>query len=143
MAELFDARASNYDEDNLRARLASRLVDIARPQPGERVLDIATGTGLVAIPTARLIGESGRVVGVDLSKGMLGRASKAVEAEGLGNIELIHIDAEKPAFPASKPRNETKKETVLQVSGWKETRKGADIVRPRWPLRRIHDLIQR
>jgi ubiquinone/menaquinone biosynthesis C-methylase UbiE len=101
LAEIFDARAVNYDEDNLRARLAGRLVEIARPQQGERVLDVATGTGLVAIPTARLIGESGRVVGVDLSKGMLGRASKAVEAEGLGNIELIHIDAEKLAFPAS------------------------------------------
>ena len=101
LAEIFDARAVNYDEDNLRARLASRLVDIARPQPGERVLDIATGTGLVAIPTARLLGEGGRVVGVDISKGMLDRALKAVEAEGLGNVELIYIDAEELAFPAS------------------------------------------
>jgi len=68
LAEFFDARAINYDEDNLRARLASRLVDIARPRQGERALDIATGTGLVAIPTARLLGESGRLVGVDLSR---------------------------------------------------------------------------
>ena len=65
------------------------------------MLDIATGTGLVAIPTARLLGESGRVVGVDISKGMLDRAWNAVESEGLGNIELTYIDAEKLAFPAS------------------------------------------
>jgi ubiquinone/menaquinone biosynthesis C-methylase UbiE len=101
LAEIFDDRAINYDEDNLRARLANRLVEIAKPQPAERVLDIATGTGLVAIPTARLLGESGRVVGVDISKGMLDRASRAVEAEGMGNIELIHIDGEKLAFPPS------------------------------------------
>ena len=91
----------NYDEDNLRARLANRLVEIAKPQPAQQVLDIATGTGLVAIPIARLLGESGRVVGVDISKGMLDRASRDVEAEGLGNIELIHIDGEQLAFPPS------------------------------------------
>ena len=33
LAEIFDARAINYDEDNLRARLANRLVEIAKPQP--------------------------------------------------------------------------------------------------------------
>jgi len=101
LAAIFDARSANYDEDNLRARLASRLVDIAQPQPGERVLDIATGTGLVAIPTARRLGESGQVVGADISKGMLEQASKAIESEGLGNIQLIYSDGEKLAFPAS------------------------------------------
>lgn len=100
VAETFDARV-NYDEDGERARRACRLVDVARPRPGERVLDVATGTGLVAIHAARRVGEGGRVVGVDISKGMLERASKAVEAEGLGNVELIDADAEELAFPAS------------------------------------------
>jgi len=101
LAGIFDARAANYDEDNLRARLANRLVDVARPRPGERALDVATGTGLVAIPTARRVGGGGRVVGVDISQGMLDRASKAVEAEGLGNVELIRADAEHLPLPAS------------------------------------------
>lgn len=40
---------------------------------GQRVLDVATGTGLVARAAARLVGPSGRVVGLDPSSGMLGR----------------------------------------------------------------------
>ncbi len=101
LVKIFNARAINYDEDNLRARLANRLVEIAKPQAAEQVLDIATGTGLVAISTARLLGESGRVVGVDISKGMLNQALRAIEAEKLDNIELIHSDGEKLTFPTS------------------------------------------
>jgi ubiquinone/menaquinone biosynthesis C-methylase UbiE len=40
----------------IHARLADRLVRVAVPQPNERVLDIATGTGFVAIPVVRLVG---------------------------------------------------------------------------------------
>ena len=86
LAGIFDARAINYDEDHLRARMANRLVKIAKPQPAARVLEIATGTGLVAISTARMLSESGRVLGGDISKGMLNRVSRAALAEGLGNI---------------------------------------------------------
>ena len=60
------------------ARLADRLVRLAAPQPDERVLDIATGTGFVAILAAQLVGERGRVVGVDISAGMLDQAAEAI-----------------------------------------------------------------
>jgi len=93
IAEHFDARTA-YSRSKTHARLANRLVRLAAPQPDERVLDIATGTGFVAILAAQLVGERGTVVGVDISTGMLEQATEAIVAEGVSNIELIQADAE-------------------------------------------------
>lgn len=48
----------------------------------------------MAILAARLVGAGGRVVGVDFSAGMLDQATKAIEAAGVKNVELIQADAE-------------------------------------------------
>ena len=50
---------------------ASELVDRAAPRPGERVLDLACGTGIVTRKVASAVGPRGNVVGVDLSPDML------------------------------------------------------------------------
>ena len=100
VAEFFNAR-SNYSHSELHARMAERVLRLARPQPDERVLDIATGTGFVSIPAARLVGERGTVVGVDISPGMLKQAKAAVMAAGLSNIELVQADAEDVYYPAN------------------------------------------
>jgi ubiquinone/menaquinone biosynthesis C-methylase UbiE len=47
------------------------LVDVARLVPGERILDVACGTGVVARAAAKRVGAAGRVVGVDLNPGMI------------------------------------------------------------------------
>jgi ubiquinone/menaquinone biosynthesis C-methylase UbiE len=93
IAKHFDAR-TDYTRSKTHARLANRLVRLAAPQPDERVLDIATGTGFVAIPAAQLVGKRGTVVGVDISTGMLEKATEAIVAAGVGNIELMRADAE-------------------------------------------------
>lgn len=98
VARHFDAR-SDYSRSKSHARLADRLAALAAPQPGERVLDIATGTGFVAMAVARLIGAAGSVVGVDLSAGMLRQARAAVAEAGLGNIELLQADAQTLPVP--------------------------------------------
>ena len=50
---------------------AEDLLALATPQPGERVLDVACGTGVVARLVAQRVGPSGTVVGFDLNPGML------------------------------------------------------------------------
>jgi len=98
VAEHF-GRRTDYSRSAIHARLANRLVGLAEPQPNERVLDIATGTGFVAIPVARLVGDQGKVVGVDISAGMLEQAAKAVAAASIGNVELVGADAEALDYP--------------------------------------------
>jgi ubiquinone/menaquinone biosynthesis C-methylase UbiE len=55
---------------------AEYLVEFAAPGPGERVLDVACGTGIVARRAASRVGSGGTVVGLDLNEGMLGVARK-------------------------------------------------------------------
>jgi ubiquinone/menaquinone biosynthesis C-methylase UbiE len=51
-----------------------RLVEVAAIKPGDRVLDVACGTGVVTRLAANKIGSAGQVVGFDLNAGMLARA---------------------------------------------------------------------
>jgi len=58
-------------------------VEMAALRPGERVLDIACGTGIVARIAARKLGGSGSVLGLDLSGPMLETARAAAAAKGM------------------------------------------------------------
>src|SRR5271166_1993459 len=71
-----------------------RLVALAAVHAGDRVLDIATGSGEPALTAARVVGQAGRVVAVDMSPGMLAIARERIDAAGLKNVELVESDAE-------------------------------------------------
>lgn len=100
VADVYDRRSHNYDESAWHSRITHRLVEYAQISPRHEVLDIATGTGHVAIEVAQIVGSSGRVVGVDISTEMLSLAKRKVEALNLRNIELQLADAEALNFPA-------------------------------------------
>jgi len=77
---MFDRIAGLYDVMNsvmtagLHHRWRRRAVDLAEVGPGDRVLDVATGTGDLALELARRVGPNGEVVGSDFSEEMLARA---------------------------------------------------------------------
>jgi ubiquinone/menaquinone biosynthesis C-methylase UbiE len=71
---------------------AADLVELAALQPGQRVLDIGCGTGIVARTTARRLGSGDSVVGLDVSSAMLAAARPAAAAEGV-TIEWREGDA--------------------------------------------------
>lgn len=62
--------------------IARRLVATARPAPGERVLDVACGTGIVARLAAEAVGPQGTVAGLDANPGML-EVARRVSNEGI------------------------------------------------------------
>ena len=55
------------------------VVELAYPLPGERVVDIACGTGIVARVAAARVGATGAVMGVDLNPGMLSVARSVAD----------------------------------------------------------------
>lgn len=97
----FNATADTYDQVGFTfvVPVAARLVELAQLLPGERVLDLATGTGWVALGAAKAVGPSGRVVATDLAAEMLGPARSKAALAGLGNLEFDTGDAEAPSFP--------------------------------------------
>ena len=82
--------------------LARRLVELAELEPGHKILDIATGPGAVLLPAAERVGPEGRVVGIDLSEGMLARAAQRVKERALANVRLERMDAERLELPAAR-----------------------------------------
>ncbi|GAA3443494.1 class I SAM-dependent methyltransferase [Planomonospora venezuelensis] len=89
----FDGRASGYAGLDWHAGHARELVELAGLAPGERVLDAAAGTGLVALAAARAVGPAGRVVGADISAGMLREAERLLDGAGLSNVTYVKADA--------------------------------------------------
>ena len=75
------------------------LLACASLQPGERVLDVACGTGLVAFAAARAVGPQGRVLGVDLAGQMVDAATQRAAGLQLPNVAFARMDAETLALP--------------------------------------------
>jgi ubiquinone/menaquinone biosynthesis C-methylase UbiE len=78
-----------------------RLIGDARLHPGERVLDLGSGTGCPALLAAQAVGNQGSVVGLDLSEGMLAVARRKAKTLGLKNVTFQASDITRLTFDAS------------------------------------------
>jgi len=86
-AARFDEKAPEYDADKSEEYYAtvSLVLDHAAPAPDDVVLDLGTGTGAIALPLA----EGGnRVIGRDISEGMLAEARSNAAGRGLENVDF-------------------------------------------------------
>jgi SAM-dependent methyltransferase len=91
-----ETTAAAYEERLVPAIMAEwvpRLLDAAAVGPGDRVLDVACGTGVVARTAAASVGPGGRVTGLDVNPGMLAVARRLAPA-----IECREGEAEKLPF---------------------------------------------
>lgn len=90
-------RASGLYETGWARQLApahAAVLELAALRTGERVLDVACGTGLVTLPAARAVGPSGRVEATDLSTEMVEIVRRLSEAEGLSQVAARRTGAE-------------------------------------------------
>ena len=70
-------------------------VAIASLETGETVLDLGSGAGIDSFLAARAVGETGQVIGVDMTPGMVGRARHNAEKAGFDNVEFRIGEIEK------------------------------------------------
>ena len=101
IADLYTRRSQTYDNSDWHLQIARRLVEYGRVSSGQQVLDIATGTGHVAIAAAQIVGAEGRVIGVDISAGMLDIARNKAFELNLNNTDFLLADAETLDFPGN------------------------------------------
>lgn len=76
-----------------------RVLALAELRPGEHVLNVACGTGLVTLRAAGQVGPTGRVVGTDISNVMIGRLQNAAARAGLTHVVGQRADAEALDLP--------------------------------------------
>jgi demethylmenaquinone methyltransferase/2-methoxy-6-polyprenyl-1,4-benzoquinol methylase len=102
---MFDRIAGVYDVMNtamtagLHRRWRERAAELAGVGPGSRVLDVATGTGDLALELARRVSPGGEVVGCDFAEGMLARARAKASLAGGRHVKPRFEWADALALP--------------------------------------------
>ena len=102
LARLYDAGLWLYRLAGFRIAAYRRsAVDALKLERGQTVIDLGCGTGLNFPLLREAVGESGRIIGVDISGGMLERARRRAQRNGWHNIELVEDDMREYHFEPS------------------------------------------
>jgi SAM-dependent methyltransferase len=103
------------------------LVEYAQPQPGIRMLDLASGTGGPAVSLASRGRAEGHVTALDLSADLLEITAQRTRARGFKNFTTRRAGAHTPAFFQEQVRSRTPPLCVMffcdPVLGWQELRR--------------------
>lgn len=90
-------KASVYYESSWQNQLKpaqDKLVEMANLQPGEKIIDIACGTGLVSFPAAEILGKKGVILGTDISDKMVEICNRLAKEKNNPNLNFKRMDAE-------------------------------------------------
>lgn len=90
-------KAAEYYESSWQDQLRpaqEKLLNLAALKPGEKIIDIACGTGLVSFPLAEKAGAGGFVLGTDISERMVEMAQSTAKEKGTTNTQFERMDAE-------------------------------------------------
>jgi ubiquinone/menaquinone biosynthesis C-methylase UbiE len=103
LSEIFTRSSPIYDQigPTFFSYFGNKLVQYADLQRGSSVLDIACGRGAVLFPAAEAVSDHGKVVGIDISPGMVERTQHEIHMRKLNNTYVFVMDAERLDFPNS------------------------------------------
>ena len=90
-------KASAYYENSWQAQLQpahDALLNTAKINSGEKIIDVASGTGLISYRALRETGKNGFVLGTDISEKMVQLANETATENNLSNIRFERMDAE-------------------------------------------------
>jgi ubiquinone/menaquinone biosynthesis C-methylase UbiE len=90
---LYEPYERFYDNIRFIHKPAERLIEHARLKAGQRILDVACGTGLATMAAAKVVGETGKVIGIDIGSNWLEVAKEKAAATGQSNIDYRIGDA--------------------------------------------------
>ena len=86
-------------ESREREEECSTLLKVLRIKPGQTVCDMGCGNGFYTLQLAKLVGDEGRVLAVDIQPEMLHLLQERAKADGVENIQLIEGTAVDPKLP--------------------------------------------
>ena len=101
VAESYDKRSDVYDNHVWAREWSIQTVDFCPPKAGEKILDIACGSGTIAFYIADKVGPEGSITGVDFSTGMIHRCYEKLKETNFTNLEFVYGDVEKLDFPSN------------------------------------------
>lgn len=99
---------AHYAEDHLKdlpAKALESFAGVGCPftaeviKPGDTVLDVGSGSGTDVLIAAKLVGKTGRVIGLDLTPAMRSKLQTLVEEQQIKNVEVLAGDAESIPLP--------------------------------------------
>jgi ubiquinone/menaquinone biosynthesis C-methylase UbiE len=97
MAPGWDERHAYFEE--VARPVTERMLELLDPSPGDVILELAAGTGVVGFSAAPLVGPTGRVIVSDFAGAMVEVASRRAAELGLDNVECRVLDAERLDLP--------------------------------------------
>jgi ubiquinone/menaquinone biosynthesis C-methylase UbiE len=99
VADYYSGRSRDYDRIAWHERIAHNLLTWAHIAASSNILDIATGTGMLAFHAAAQCGAQGTVTGIDIAEGMLQQAAEKLTSSGLTNLRFESGNGENLRYP--------------------------------------------
>jgi ubiquinone/menaquinone biosynthesis C-methylase UbiE len=100
VVDLYDRVAPQYGRvgPSIFACLGRRLAELTGVTSGACVLDVATGRGASLFPVSEIVGDTGRVIGIDLAAKMVSETAAEFSRMAVRNATVLRMDAEQLAF---------------------------------------------